>query len=241
VVAGTIVVGAICGALYLRHALRTPDPIIDLTLLRIRTFSASIIGGGLFFLGTVSSVFALALLLQLGFGLSAFQAGAITLASAAGSLLMRFTFRPILRLFGFRRLLICNALLTGAFLTVCGLFTPATPYLVIIVILFIGGFSRSVQFTAVQSLAYANMPVEKTSRATSFSAMAQQLTQSVGVGLAALVVHLSLLWHQRITVVPDDVAPAYFTLGLMSFASAIVFWLLPAHAGAELSDQQRTG
>jgi EmrB/QacA subfamily drug resistance transporter len=241
VVVATITIGTICAALYLVHALRKPDPIIDLTLLRIRTFSASIIGGALFFLGTVSSVFALALLLQLGFGLSAFQAGAITLASAAGSLLMRFTFRPILRLFGFRRLLIWNALLTGTFLTVCGLFTPATPYLVIIVILFIGGFSRSVQFTAVQSLAYANMPIEKTSRATSFSAMSQQLMQSVGVGLAAMVVHLSLLWHERATIVPDDVAPAYFTLGLLSLASAIVFWLLPAQAGAELSERQRTG
>lgn len=237
VVAGAIAVGATCGTLYLIHALRTPAPIIDLALLRIRTFSASIIGGGLFFLGTVSSVFVLALLLQLGFGLSAFQAGIITLASAAGSLLMRFTFRPVLRVFGFRRLLISNALLTGAFLAGCALFTPATPYLIIIVVLFIGGFSRSVQFTAVQSLAYADMPAEKTSRATSFSAMAQQLMQSVGVGLAALVVHLSLLWHDRTTLVPDDIAPAYLTLSLMSIASAVVFWLLPAGAGAELSDR----
>ena len=120
------------------HARRTAAPIIDLTLLRIRTFSASTIGGALFFLGTVSSVFALALLLQLGFGLSAFQAGLITLASAAGSLLTRYTFRPILRVFGFRQLLIWNALLTGAFLASCGLFTPTTPYVLIIAILFIG-------------------------------------------------------------------------------------------------------
>jgi MFS family permease len=184
-------------------------------------------------------VFALALLLQLGFGLSAFQAGLITLASAAGSLLMRFTFRPILRMFGFRQLLIWNALLTSAFLASCGLFTPATPYWLIIAILFIGGFSRSVQFTAVQSLAYADMPLEKTSHATSFSAMTQQLTQSLGVGLAAIVVHLSLVWHDRPTPTPDDVAPAYFTLALASLASALVFWLLPTHAGASLNDSQR--
>jgi len=239
VVVAAITGGAICGAMYIMHARQTPEPIIDLALLRIRTFSASIIGGALFFLGTVSSVFVLALLLQLGFGLSAFQAGLITLASAAGSLLMRFTFRPVLRLFGFKRLLIGNALLTGAFLAACGLFTPATPYLIIIVILFIGGFSRSVQFTAVQSLAYADMPPEKTSRATSFSAMAQQLTQSIGVGLAAMVVHLSLLWHERATLVPDDVAPAYFTLALASLASAAVFWLLPTQAGAALNDRQQ--
>lgn len=238
VIVAAIGAGTVCGAIYLVHALRTPDPIIDLTLLRIRTFSASITGGSLFFLGTVSSVFLLALLLQLGFGLSAFQAGVITLASAVGSLLMRFTFRPILRMFGFRRLLICNALLTGAFLTGCGLFKLTTPYPIIIVVLFIGGFSRSVQFTAVQSLAYADMPPEKTSHATSFSAMVQQLMQSLGVGLAALVVHLSLVWHERTTVAPDDVTPAYFMLGLMSIASVVIFWLLPAQAGAALNDRQ---
>jgi MFS family permease len=230
--------GAICAVLYLIHARRTENPIIDLALLKIRTFSASIIGGGLFYLGTVSSVFLLALLLQLGFGLSAFQAGAITLASALGSLVMRFTFRPMLRVLGFRHLLIVNALVTGAFLISCGFFTPATPYVIIIAILFIGGFSRSVQFTAAQSIAYAEMPPEKTSRATSFSAMVQQLMQSVGVGLAALVVHVSLTWHDRTVLVHDDVAPAYFTLGLMSLLSAVVFWLLPASAGAELSERR---
>ena len=230
--------GAICAALYLWHARRTENPIIDLALLKIRTFQASITGGALFYLGTVSSVFLLALLLQLGFGLSAFQAGAITLASAAGSVLMRFSFRPVLRLFGFRRLLIVNGLLTGAFLIACGFFTPSTPYVIIIAILFIGGFSRSVQFTAAQSIAYAEMPPEKTSRATSFSAMVQQLMQSVGVGLAALVVHISLTWHDRTVLLHDDVAPAYFTLGLMSLASAVIFWLLPASAGAELSERR---
>jgi len=183
-------------------------------------------------------VFLLALLLQLGFGLSAFQAGAITLASAAGSVLMRFSFRPILRWFGFRRLLIVNALLTGVFLIACGFFTPATPYVIIIALLFIGGFSRSVQFTGAQSIAYAEMPPEKTSRATSFSAMVQQLMQSVGVGLAALVVHFSLTWHDRTVLVHDDVAPAYFTLGLMAIASAVIFWRLPATAGAELSERR---
>src|SRR5262245_9669620 len=231
--------GALCAALYFWHAQRTENPIIDLALLKIRTFQASITGGALFYLGTVSSVFLLALLLQLGFGLSAFQAGIITLASALGSLVMRFTFRPMLGLFGFRRLLICNALLTGAFLIGCAFFNPATPYLVIIVVLFIGGFSRSIQFTAAQSLAYAEMPPEQTGRATSFAAMAQQLAQSVGVGLAALVVHLSLVWHERTTLIHDDVAPAYVTLGLMAVLSVVMFWRLPANAGAELSERGR--
>jgi MFS family permease len=231
-------VGAVCGVLYLLHARRKANPIVDPALLGIRTFAASISGGSLFFLGTVSSTFLLALLLQLGFGMSAFQAGLMTLASAFGSLLMRFTFRPILRQFGFRRLLIGNAIVTGIGLSVCGLFRPSTPYLIIIVILIIVGFSRSIQFTAVQSLAYADVPTKAVSRATSFSAMTQQLMQSIGVGVGALVVHLSLVWHERTALVPADISPAYFTLGALALVSALIFWLLPAHAGAQLSDRR---
>src|SRR4029077_5268736 len=120
VVLTAIGVGAICGVLYLLHARRQANPIVDPALLGIRTFAASISGGSLFFMGTVSSTFLLALLLQLGFGMSAFQAGLMTLASAVGSLVMRFTFRPILHLTGFRRLLIGNAIVTGVALTACG-------------------------------------------------------------------------------------------------------------------------
>jgi EmrB/QacA subfamily drug resistance transporter len=238
VIGAMIGTGTVLGGLYILHARRTAAPIIDLRFLRVRTFAASIVGGSLFYVGTVSSVFLLALLLQLGFGLSAFQAGLMTLASAVGSTLMRFTFRPLLRVLGFRQLLIANALASAIVLAACGFFRPQTPYLLIIGVLFLVGFSRSIQFTAVQSLGYAELPPGDTSRATSFSAMAQQLAQSVGVGLAALVVHLSLVWHDRTVIVPEDVTPAYLTLAFLVLVSAFVFWRLPAHAGAELNDRR---
>jgi EmrB/QacA subfamily drug resistance transporter len=235
IILASIAAGAVCSGFYLMHVRRTTDPIIDLGLLRIGTFAASISGGGLFYLSTTSSVFLLALLLQLGFGFTAFQAGLMTLASAVGSLAMRFTFQLLLRPLGFRRLHIANAILTGAFLIGCGFFQVTTPYLVIALALLVGGFSRSVQFTAVQSLGYAEMPTELFSRATSFLAMAQQLAQSFGVGLVALVVHLSLSWHDRVAIAPEDIALGYFTIGAMALASVVVFYRLPSHAGVELS------
>jgi EmrB/QacA subfamily drug resistance transporter len=237
VVLASIGLGLCFGALYLIHARYTADPIVDLNLVRIRTFAASISGGSLFWLGTTSSVFLLALLLQLGFGLSAFQAGLMTLASATGALAMRFTFRLLLRPLGFRRLLIGNALVTGAYLIGCGFFRITTPYLVIVLALLIGGFSRSVQFTAVQSLGYAEMPSALVSRATAFSAMTQQLAQCIGVGMAAVVVHLSLIWHGRATIMAQDVGFGYYAIGAASLISIVIFYLLPAHAGAELSDR----
>jgi hypothetical protein len=224
-----------CSGFYLIHARQATDPIIDLSLMRIRTFAASLLGGGLFYLTTTSSVFLLALLLQLGFGFSAFQAGLMTLASAVGSVTMRFTFHLLLQPLGFRRLLIGNALVTAAFLIGCGLFRVTTPYAVIVAVLLIGGFSRSVHFTAAQSLGYAEIPAAVFSRATSFLAMAQQLAQSFGVGLVALVVHLSLTWHDRVAIVPADIGLGYFTIGFLVLMSTVIFYRLPAEAGAELS------
>ena len=101
----------------------------------------------------------------------------------------------MLNVLGFRRMLIWNGLLTGACLAACGLFTAQTPLIVMLAVLFVAGFSRSTQFTGVQSLGYAEIPSAVMSRATSFSSMMQQLMQSFGVGLTALVVHLSTVLH----------------------------------------------
>lgn len=226
--------GAVLAAVYVVHARRRADPIIDLKLLRIKTFASTITGGGLFYMSTTSSVFLLALLLQVGFGYSAFEAGLTTLATAIGSLLTRFVFRKVLRVMSFRNLLIANATLNGAFLITCGFFQQATPFALMLSILFIGGFSRSTQFTAVQSFQYADVPGNAMSRATSFAAMAQQLAQTFGVGLAALVIHMSLLTHGRTDLTQPDIAAGFFTIGGVVLASTIIFLLLPADAGSEL-------
>ena len=236
IVIGSIGVGAICGTLYLAHANRKSDPIIDLTLLRIRTFAASVWGGGLFYIGTTSQVFLMALLLQIGLGFSAFHAGLMLLAGAVGSTVMRFTFRPVLQWFGFRWLLICNALLNAACLAACGLFNAGTPLLVMVLVLFVAGFTRSTQFTGVQSLGYAEIPSAVMSRATSFSSMMQQLMQSLGVGLTALVVHLSTIWHGHTDVITTaDVSIGFFVIATLSALSVVIFYLLPPTAGSELT------
>ena len=204
--------------------------------MRNRTFAASVWGGGLFYIGTTAQVFLMALLLQVGFGFSAFHAGLMLLAGAIGSTVMRFTFRPMLRAFGFRWMLIWNGLLTGACLAGCGLFTAQTPLIVMLTVLFVAGFSRSTQFTGVQSLGYAEIPSDVMSRATSFSSMMQQLMQSFGVGLTALVVHLSTVMHGHGDVITAaDVSLGFFAIGLLSALSVIVFYLLPATAGSELT------
>ncbi|EKD60463.1 MAG: drug resistance transporter, EmrB/QacA subfamily, partial [uncultured bacterium] len=124
--------------------------------------------------------FLLPLMLQLGFGLTAFQSGLLTFSAGVGALLMKFAAEPLLRRFGFRRVLTANAVISALFILAPALFTPTTPWLLMAFVLFIGGLSRSLQFTAVNAIAYAEVPSERLSSATSFSAVLQQLSGSIG-------------------------------------------------------------
>ena len=133
-------------------------------------------------------------------------------------------------------MLIWNGLLSGACLTACGLFTAQTPLVVMLSVLFIAGFSRSTQFTGVQALGYAEIPSAVMARATSFSSMMQQLMQSIGVGLTALVVHISTVAHGHGDIIhASDVSYGFFAIGALSALSVIIFYLLPPTAGSELT------
>jgi EmrB/QacA subfamily drug resistance transporter len=238
-VTGLFVVGALCLVAFVLHARRTPDAILDLSVLRLETFRASTVGGIFSRLSIGASPFLIALLLQLGFGLNAFQAGLISFAGAAGALAMKTTARPILARFGFRRVLVINAVISAAFLAACALFRPSTPYLLMMLVLLAGGFARSLQFTALNGLAYADVPQVQMSRASSLASMMQQLAQSIGVGLAAILLHATLQLHHTTQLTAEVIAPAFAMVAALSLLSVLFFLRLPANAGAEVSG--RTG
>ncbi|MCB5362696.1 DHA2 family efflux MFS transporter permease subunit [Pusillimonas sp. CC-YST705] len=233
-VLGLMGTGLLCGFLYVWHARRTPYPIIDLSLLRIPTFAVAVLGGNLCRFTVGASPFLLALLLQVGFGMSPFMAGLITFSSAVGALLMKFVASPIIKRFGFRQVLAWNAVLSAALVAVCGFFQIHTPIWVMIGTLTIGGISRSLQFTAINTLAYADMDNRQMSQASSFSAMAQQLAISLGVGLAALTLKLSMQWRGGTQLAGIDVQIAFLVAGLMSALAYFSFRRLPKDAAAAL-------
>ncbi len=227
--------GAVLLVFYILHARRRPHAVLDLTLLRIPTFRASIVGGFLFRMGIGATPFLLPLMLQIGFGLTPFESGMLTFVTAVGALLMKTTAGPILRRFGFRRVLIVNAVLSGVLLAAYGLFDATTPHAVILAVLLISGYFRSLQFTSVNTIAYADMPRERMSRATSFASVGQQLSLSVGIGTGALLLHLTVMARGDTQLSAGDFAPAFFALGLLAALSALVQLPLRADAGAEVS------
>lgn len=234
-VAILLVVGALCIALYVVHARVRPYPIIDLTLLKIPTFGAAIVGGSLFRIGVGALPFLLPLLFQLGFGLSPFSSGLLTFASAAGAMTMKMTAGPIIRAFGFRLVLIGNAVISSLFVASACLFQPTTSHWLIFVVLLSGGFFRSLQFTGITTLSFADVPAGLMSRATSFASMVQQLSASIGVGTGALLLHVTLLTQNRTALAAGDFAPAFVAVGLISILSIFFFLPLSSDAGAEVS------
>ncbi len=228
--------GGILGVLlYVRHAGRVAYPVIDLGLLRVRTFRAAIMGGFLFRIGIGALPFLLPLMLQAGFGLSAFDSGQLTFAAALGALTMKLAAKPILRRFGFKRVLVTNAVLSSVSLAAIALFRPDTPHLLILVVLLVGGFFRSLQFTSVNTLGYADIDRQHMSRATSFTSMAQQLSLSVGVGSGALLLHATMTARGGSVLHAGDFVPAFLIVGVCAAASALAFVALPGDAGAEVS------
>jgi EmrB/QacA subfamily drug resistance transporter len=225
-------------ALYGWHTRRTAAPILDVALLRVRTFRTSVLGGFLFRLAIGALPFLTPLMLQLGFGLSAFASGMITFSGAAGAMTMKLTAAPILRALGFRTVLLVNTVVCGISIAAYGFFSPSTPHGVIIGILLMGGFFRSLQFTSLNTLAYADIELRDMSRATTLSSVGQQLSLSFGVGLGALLLHTTLAFHGREQLGPSDFSPAYFTIAAISLTSLSFFGRMPRGAGAEISGKR---
>jgi EmrB/QacA subfamily drug resistance transporter len=227
--------GAIALAAYVMHARRAAFPLIDLNLLSIKTFRASVMGGSLFRIGIGSIPFLLPLMLQAGFGMSAFQSGSVTFIASVGAMAMKATAAPILRFFGFRRVLVYDAILSAAFLGCYGFFTPATPIILMMTSLLFSGFVRSLGFTSINAIAFAEIDASKMSRAVSFSSAAQQLSLSLGVTAGAGALQgFALLNPGGEVLALENFKWAFVAMALISVSAAAAFLRLPSDAGSEL-------
>lgn len=234
-----LAVSALSFGLYWLHARRALAPALDLTLFRVPTFRASILGGIVCRIGFGATPFLLPLLFQLGFGRTPLESGAITFTGAIGAILMKVSATPILRRFGFRRLLVANAAVTGAAIMCLAAFGPTTPALVMIAVLTLSGFFRALQFTCMSALAYADLNLEQLSAGTSIASVAQQISMSLGVAVGAGLLHAVTTMAGTAAPGPASFAPTFLIVGLFPVASILVFMRLPADAGAEMTGHDR--
>ena len=228
-------VGAVFGVLCVRHSRRTPAPLIDFSLLRIPTFQVAVTAGTLFRVGIGAIPFLLPMMLQLTFGKSAAQSGMITFASSLGALFMKPVATRALRWLGFRDTLVWNGVLSAALLGATAAFRPSWPTLLITAILLGGGFFRSLQFTAYNALAYADIPRPRMSAATAFYSTMQQVSQTLGVsaGAASLAITMALSGHGQPEL--SDFTAAFLAVAVISLLSAPASLTMPHNAGIEAS------
>jgi EmrB/QacA subfamily drug resistance transporter len=236
--AAMIGVGIVAGVMYYRHARRHPHPLLDLSLLRYRTFAVSVWSGTLFRIGIGAVPFLLPLMLQLGFGDTAAESGAVTFASSAGALVMKPVAQAALWRLGFRGTLVWNGVLSAVLLGLCAGFRPGWPVVAIYAVLLSGGFFRSLQFTAYNTLAYAEIPRPRMSAATSFYSTVQQLGLTAGISAGAAALEVAMALHGAKTPQLPDFSFAFLAVALVSLLAAPTSALMPRNAGEELTGVQ---
>jgi EmrB/QacA subfamily drug resistance transporter len=231
-----IAVGIACGFGAVRHALRHPAPLLDLAAVAVPTFAFSTVTAGMAARVAITMTpFLLPLMFQIGFGASPFEAGMMLLVYMGGNLAMKSGTTPILHRFGFRNVIRVNGALCVASLAACGLLSPSVPLPVIYGVLFAAGLTRSMNFTSMATLAFADVPAQMRPGATTLAAMAQQGAGAVGVALAALALGLFQAMRSGAQLALADFQYALLCSALLMTVAVVWARRLPPDAGAELS------
>jgi EmrB/QacA subfamily drug resistance transporter len=233
--ASLIATGGILGMLSIRHLLRTRHPLVDLSSFQLPTFAVCTLDGTIFRIAIQATPFLLPLMLQLGFGLNPWQAGAYVLIYFSGNLAMKSATTRILRAYGFRRVVIANGIVIFFTIAACGFLTPATPSLVTALVLFAAGLTRSMQFTTFATLVFADVRPEQRSSASTLFNMSQQVSIGLGVAAAAIVLEMSHTVRGQAQVSLADFHAAFFIFAFVTLGATLLAARLPRDAGAEVS------
>lgn len=243
-VSGLLLIGgALILLLAVRHLRRALVPMIDLAACAIPTFRVSLIGGSLFRIAITATAFLLPVMFQTGFGYDPFHAGLLVLALFAGNISMKTVTTPFLRRFGYRPTLIGNGLFCAASLACCALLSPTTPPLLTACIVFLGGCSRSLQFTSFATVAFADVNQSMMSDANSLYNAISQVSAAAGIAAGALCVNASQLFvaHFDVTSPGADYRGSFILLGLIALAGLTDSILLPRNAGDHFISRQNGG
>jgi EmrB/QacA subfamily drug resistance transporter len=228
-------------AAYGWRARRTPDPLFDLALFDIRTFRVSVIGGFITRLGVGGLPFLLPLLFQLGLGFSAWQSGLLMMPPALGAIGMKWISIDLLRRLGYRQVLIVNTVMMGLNIGLFSLVFQSTPIGLIVILGMTQGLFNSLQFSSMNSLAYADVEPGNSSMASSLASSLQQVSIGFGLAFGSLVA----AWYLGDSSQSDrwlaavSLHHAFLTLGALTILSSLAFWTLHSNDGAMMSMRTR--
>ena len=225
---------------YVWHARHHRHPLLRLALFRIRTFRVSVAGGFITRLGLGGLPFLLPILYQLGLGLPAWQSGLMMMPATAAAMFMKTIAGPILKRFGYRRVLTVNTLLIGITISLFSEVTATTPIVLIVALALAQGFFNSLQFTSMNTMAYADIGERDSSMASTLASSFQQLSMSFGLASGSLIA-AAYLGSQPQTNQPAIMGAlhhTFLTLGTLTVLSSLVFRTLHPNDGESVSRGQ---
>lgn len=220
------------------HLTHTQYPLISLYAFSKRTFRMTFFGGSLIRMGLNSAPFILPLMFQVGFGWSPLTAGSLLLSLFAGNIIFKTINTPLIHKFGFRKILIVNGLLLSFSFVLCALFTPKTPIIWIILVLFFSGGTRSIQFTTITTLSFSEIEKNEMQSANILSTLFQQLNNVLGIVLSALFLFIASSYNGHNQIMVEDFRLALFMVAGMTLLAMIDFITLPKNAGNNLNEKK---
>lgn len=233
-----LIAGTISWGGYLLHFRRTEYPLLELRLFRFPLFRTTVVAGTFFRLGTGAMPFLFPLMLQLGFGLTPFQSGSITFATAVGAFAAKFVSEPILRVIGFRVSLVIATFITVLGVLAMGFYGPQTPLGVMLPLLVVTGFFQSIFWTATNAFTFADIDDKDAGQATAISQVTIQLSLAFGVALGGGVLEGLRLTHGGEPLL-GDFHVAFYVISAVALVSTAMFYFLPKTAGQHLTGHGR--
>lgn len=228
-------------AFSLRHFRRADYPMIRLDAMQVPTFRVTMYGGSLFRASISAVPFLLPLMFQVGFGMNAFQAGSLVLAVFVGNLTIKPATTPLIRWLGFKKLLLINGALNVLALLACALLTPTTPVWLVLLVLYLGGVFRSIQFTGISTLAFADVPSAQMSYANTLFSTATQLAVGLGISLGAIGIRIGANVSEwlGINAIPGiSFRLAFVAIALICLIGMVDTLRLAKNAGSAVSVRQ---
>ena len=222
---------------YVVHAQRSERPVLNLRLVRYATYRASLIGGTLVRVGLGATPFLLPLLFQMGMGWGPLETGMVTIATGVGALSCKPVAPALLKRFGFRSILMTSNLVTAGLTAIPAVFRVSTPVAFIVVALGIGGFVRSMQFTALNTVAYAEVPKALVSNASTLAVVTQQMGVSIGISFGGLMLHLAR-GGDNTPITPERFVLPFIAVGVVSMLAGPLYRRLSPDAGASIGGRR---
>lgn len=222
------------------YFLVVPQPLLDIRLLRIRTFRVSFLtGGGIDTITLTSVLFLLPLMFQVGFGMTAVQSGSLTFTAALGSLLARVAMPSLLRRFGFRKVLVFNTPVVAAIAGGFAFFRAGLPSWIAVAYIFTFGMFRAVQWSSTGNLAYSDIRQEQLAHFSALYYILAQLGVAIGIGLASAM--LSLLSRHERYASSDGFRVVFVVEGVVTLVALFGYLSLKPEDGIQVSGHRMLG